>query len=111
MSKIYAVDLDHTLCIPNESGKDSFEKYGLATPIQSIIDKVNQLHEAGNKIVLYTARRMVTHSGDVQKVINDVGSITEKWLSEHGVQYDQLVFGKIYADVYLDDKALRPEEL
>ncbi|MNG12378.1 hypothetical protein D3C84_959880 [compost metagenome] len=54
---------------------------------------------------------MLTHAGDVQKVIDDVGSITEIWLSEHGVRYDELVFGKIYADVYLDDKALRPEEL
>lgn len=108
MKKVYAIDLDHTLCIPNENYKDSHNKYRLAKPIQSVIDRVNQLHDNGHEIVIYTARRMLTHSGDVEAVIADVGEITKEWLEEYGVKYDRIVFGKIYYDEIWDDKAVNP---
>lgn len=73
-----------------------------------MIDLVNMLYDEGNEIVLYTARRMLTHGGDVEAVIQDVGSITETWLKEHNVKYHRLVFGKIYYDVLIDDKAVYP---
>lgn len=108
MSKIIAVDLDHTLCIPKTG--DTYQKYAMADPIEKMIDHVNRLYDQGHRIVLYTARRMLTHDGDVSKVIADVGQITEDWLTLHGVKYHEIVYGKIYFDVLIDDKGYRPEE-
>ena len=46
---IIAVDLDHTLCIPNAKGEhnDSFLVYGQAKPITQNIEMVN-LHSAAH---------------------------------------------------------------
>ena len=108
MGKIIAVDLDHTLCIP-KSG-NTYEKYGLADPIEHMIQLVNRLYEDGHEIIIYTARRMLTHNGNVSEVIKDVGEITENWLKAHNVKYHRIVYGKLYFDVLLDDKGYRPEE-
>ena len=32
---------------------------------------------------------------------------TLQWLEQHGVTYDEIHFGKPYADVYIDDHAFR----
>ena len=49
---------------------------------------------------------MVTCNDDVQKTIEKIGKITEDWLDKHGVQYDELWFGKPYSStLYIDDKA------
>lgn len=107
---IYVIDIDHTICYPIEGGKTSYEKYGKAVPVTQIIGKIRRLHADGHTIILHTARRMVTHKGDVSKIIADVGSITENWLREHGVPYHQLVFGKPYGDFYVDDKNMTIDE-
>jgi len=36
--------------------------------------------------------------------------MTEKWLKDNRVCYDELIFGKPAADVYVDDKAVLPED-
>ena len=104
------IDIDHTICTPNDSQKDTFEKYGKATPIPEMIQSIRKAKEKGFRIVLLTARRMETHSGDINKVIEDVGKLTVNWLEEHDVPYDELMFGKPSAVYYVDDKALRPDE-
>lgn len=104
------IDIDHTICTPNDSEKDTFEKYGKATPILEMIESIRSAKEKGFRIVLLTARRMETHNGDINKVIEDVGELTINWLNDHGVPYDELMFGKPSAVYYVDDKALRPDE-
>lgn len=107
---IYCFDLDDTICYPNHEAKDTFEKYGNALPCLEIIEYIRALSE-DNQIIIYTARRMVTHNGDLQKIKEDVQEITENWLKEFEVPYDSLIFGKPYADVYIDDKALNVDDL
>lgn len=100
-------DLDHTICIPNLDEPDTYERYARAKPIQSVIDNINRLSKEGYYIIIYTARRMITHQGDIEKIKADVGSVTSKWLKDHEVEYNELVFGKPYADTYyVDDKAM-----
>ena len=110
---IYCFDLDDTICFPNHEAKDTFEKYGKALPCLEIIEYIRYIKtvSVGNTILIYTARRMVTHNGDIEKIKEDVQEITENWLKEHEVPYDSLIFGKPYADVYIDDKALNVDEL
>lgn len=107
---IIAVDLDHTLCVPNENGRDSEEKYGNAEPIEENIKKVNKLFKEGHKIIIYTARRMLTHKGNVKAVEEDVGQITRDWLRMNGVLFTDIVFGKIYYDLIIDDKAINVKD-
>lgn len=102
------IDIDHTICIPNDSVKDTFEKYGRAKPIPEMIDAIASAKKKGYRVILFTARRMSTHNGDINKVIEDVGDLTKQWLKDHNVQYDELIFGKPNAVYYVDDKAMLP---
>lgn len=104
------IDIDHTICIPNDSATDTFEKYGKAEPIHSMIDAIRKAKESGFKIVLFTARRMATHNGNINKVIEDVGDLTKSWLKDNNVPYDELLFGKPNAVYYIDDKAMLPNQ-
>lgn len=105
-------DLDGTLCWPNEGGRNSQEKYAQALPREDVIRVLRDMKESGWYVIISTARRMLTHCGDLEAVIRDVGELTAEWLEKHGVPYDELQFGKPYSSTwYVDDKALRPEEL
>jgi len=46
---------------------------------------------------------MSTCEGDVSKVFEKIGKITEDWLEKWKVPYDELIFGKPHADMYIDD--------
>ena len=99
-------DLDNTLVtFPKVDGD-----YSTVEPIQNNIDAVRYLYDMGHHIIIYTARRMRTHDGDVEKVVDDIGDITREKLSEFGIPYHELVFGKPYAQCYVDDLALNPYE-
>ncbi len=91
-SKKYVIDLDNTLCITNKTD------YANATPIKCKINMVNHLYEAGNFIVINTAR------GYESKI--DLRDLTEYQLKIWGLKYHALLFNKPAGDVYIDDKAL-----
>jgi len=92
-------DLDNTLVTFPKISKD----YTTVEPIQKNIDYLNFLRDKGNYIIIYTARRMKTHSGNVGKCISDIGKITIETLEKFGIKYDELHFGKPNADFYIDD--------
>jgi capsule biosynthesis phosphatase len=95
-------DLDNTLVtypvIPGD--------YSTVNPISKNINVCNQLKKMGHTIIIHTARRMKTHNGNVGKVTADIASITINSLNQLNIQYDELYFGKPYADYYIDDKAV-----
>lgn len=95
-------DLDNTL-VTYPKIKDD---YTTVEPIQRNIDYLNYLKECGNVIIIYTARRMKTHNGSVGKVVSDIGKITLDTLSKLNINYDEIYFGKPYADFYIDDLAV-----
>ena len=105
--KSIVFDMDDTICFPDHSKKDSYEKYGLAKHNLPLIEKMQQMADDGWYITISSARRMLTHDGDVEKIIADIGIITTSWLYRHGVPYNQIHFGKPYASTYyVDDKAM-----
>lgn len=106
--KTLVVDLDDTICIPNHDEKDTYRKYGLAKPIPEMIEALKAARKRDYKIVISTARRMLTHRGDINKVIEDVDEITTTWLNEFEVPYDEIQYGKPYGVYYIDDKAMLP---
>ena len=81
-----SVDLDGVLCrsVPPD-------KYASAQSIPENIEKVNKLFDKGWRIVIYTARGWFQYD------------MTEDWLKRHNVKYSQLVMGKVFAMMYIDD--------
>ena len=92
-------DLDGVIC---ELKKPS-ESYSDVKPKKKVIQKMRDLKEEGHYLIIHTGRHMRTCEGNVAKVIEKIGKVTEDWLEKWKVQYDELVFGKPYADVYIDD--------
>lgn len=90
---------------------DTQRRYAEAEPIWEMIQFLRILQLEGHKIIIYTARRMLTHNGDIAKIEADVGDVTRQWLSDYNVPYDLLVFGKPYGDFYIDDKAINVKDL
>jgi capsule biosynthesis phosphatase len=107
MTKSIVFDLDDTICFPNHKETDTHAKYGLARPNNSVIASMRQLKKIGYHITISSARRMVTHDGDIDKITADVGQVTIDWLQQYSVPYDELRFGKPYSSTwYVDDKAM-----
>ena len=105
--KSIVFDLDDTICYPNHSENDSIKKYGEAKPNLPLIRYMKELKSVGYYIAISSSRRMVTHSGDIDKIVADVGDITINWLKQYSVPYDELRFGKPYSSTwYVDDKAM-----
>lgn len=77
--------------------------YNLSTPREDGIAHVRRLYEQGHRILLFTARGTMTGI--------DWREITENQMREWGVPYHELHFGKPAADYYVDDRALREDEL
>lgn len=99
-------DLDNTLVTyPDVEGD-----YSTVRPIKENIKYARFLKELGNTIIIYTARRMRTHDGNVGKIMADVGKTTLETIDEFNIPCDELHFGKPYADFYVDDLAVKPQE-
>jgi capsule biosynthesis phosphatase len=97
-------DLDNTLVTNPTIAND----YSTVKPIVKNIQLLNYLKNDGHEIIIYTARRMTTHKGNIGKVIKDIAYVTINTLEKLDIQYDELIFGKPIADIYIDDKAINP---
>lgn len=92
-------DFDNTLVTYPKISAD----YTSVEPIKENIEFVRFLKKLGCTIIIYTARRMKTHNGNVGKITADVGKITIDTLENFEIPYDELYFGKPYAHAYIDD--------
>lgn len=72
--------------------------YEIAEPNIPMIHVINKLFDAGNEIILLTARGYVSGI--------DWRQTTEDQLNRWGLRYHELHFGKPNADYYIDDKML-----
>jgi capsule biosynthesis phosphatase len=97
-------DLDNTLVTyPTIPGD-----YTTVKPIGPMIENARRLHAEGHTVIIHTARRMATHKHNVGAVIRDIGKITLDTLEKFGIPYDEIIFGKPIADVYIDDRGWNP---
>jgi len=94
LGKTICVDLDGVLTYETE-GHDYLNR----TPNMPMIHKIRHCYHDGSRIILYSAR------------LKRDRKITIDWLTKNNVPYHELILGKPLADVYIDDKAKRPEEV
>lgn len=98
------IDFDGVICQLKESDSDS---YDILRPMPGAVEKLTQLKNAGHYLIIYTARRMKTHQGNLGAVMADIGRLTIEWLDRYHIPYDEIYFGKPWADIYIDDNAYR----
>lgn len=91
--KRFVFDIDGVI---TRDGKGT--DYTTALPNEPMIRIINDLYEAGNEIILFTARGYVTGI--------DWRETTQKQLKQWNVHYHELHFGKPNADYYVDDRML-----
>ena len=104
--KRFCFDLDNTLVTFPKILND----YATVKPKIKNIKFLNFLHSLGHHIIIFTARRMKTHKGDIKKVKKDIEQLTIKQLKSFKIKYDELIFGKPYAHFYIDDLSINPTE-
>ena len=90
-NKIFCIDVDGTICTQNC-------KYEESKPIYKCIEKINQLYDDGNEIILFTSRGY--YSGV------DWTDLLKQHFTDWGVKYHKLLQGKPYADYYVDNKVI-----
>lgn len=93
--QIVMLDVDGTLCVETCW---TAEECLNAKPRTDIIKKTNELYKTAF-VLIYTARQ------------EDLMPVTLQWLRKHGVMFHGWATGKKPADLYIDDRAIRPEEL
>lgn len=97
------IDIDGTICSLKQPG----EIYKDLLPLKGAAQKIKSLRQQGCYIIFCTARHMKTCNSNVGMVIAREGAALIEWLKKHEFEYDELWFGKPYAHVYIDDKALQ----
>jgi hypothetical protein len=99
--KRFCFDLDNTLVTYPTIKND----YSTVEPIKKNIKFLKYIKSFGHTIIIYTARRMKTHDGNVGKLLCDIGKVTFDTLEKFKIPFDEIYFGKPYADYYIDDLA------
>lgn len=102
------VDIDGTLTIHNTN-----RDYKDQLPRNDVIARINELHDYGVRIILYTARNMRTYNNNVGKINMITLPILINWLKEHNVKYDEIYTGKPWCGTkgfYLRRNGIRPKE-
>jgi capsule biosynthesis phosphatase len=104
MSRI-CIDLDGVIA----KLKKGDETYETVEPVPGAVEKLKSLRAAGHYIIIFTARHMKTCDGNPGKVVARLAKTTLEWLDRYEIPYDEVHFGKPWADVYIDDNAFRFE--
>ena len=80
--------------------------YTFAKPYTDRIQKINELHDAGHTIVLFTARGMNRNRGNHTKAYEQFYNFTLDQINRWGVKFHELILGKPSGDFYIDDKGM-----
>lgn len=87
------IDMDGTICTEMRQ----FSRC-LAEPKADAVQTINELYDAGNTIIIYSARTWVEYE------------MTVDWLKRYGVKYHQLFMGKPIGDIWIDDRAITAKD-
>ncbi len=106
MAKVAAmtmvIDLDDTICTTEN------RDYSASKPIWPTINKMREAREKGWKIIIHTARGQGRSNGDIESVREAVEGEVIALLKKYEVPYDEIIIGKPWAALYVDDKAMTP---
>jgi len=97
-------DIDNTILTYSEEigNTDGIE------PIPNMVNIIKKLHTDGHTIVLHTARGMKSSGSNLGKAAKKSLLNVLQTLESYEIPYDEIYFGKPWADLYVDDKAWNP---
>lgn len=98
------MDGTFTICF-DVDGTLIYDLYTNPTAIEKNVKFCNEAYHRGYKIILHTARGMLSKNGDPAKIELQRPHI-EKVLKDNSILYHELILMKPYADLYIDDKAI-----
>ena len=98
--KTICFDLDGVIC---KTKKNFYKK---SKPIKKNIKFINDLHDNGYKILIFTARFMGRNNDNVKKANKQGYKLTKTQLDSWGLKYSKLLLGKPSYDIFVDDKSL-----
>ena len=99
---IIAVDFDGTLC-----AKAQYPRFGKRNDF--LFDKLKSMQRQGWKLILWTCRtgkdleKAITFCSENGLVFDAVNQDIKTWVGK-----ERAGTGKVYADIYIDDKAVNP---
>ena len=107
MKHTYIIDVDGTICQATLQEDGTYD-YPNAAPFPHVIERINELHKAGNTIILFTARGMRTYEGNIEAIYETVAPVLDEWLRKHSVSFDRLIMGKPWGEnvIYVDNRNL-----
>jgi capsule biosynthesis phosphatase len=97
-------DIDNTILTYSESVGSSEG----VEPIPEMVEILQKLHKEGHTIVLHTARGMKSGGSNLGRVGKKSMMNVFNALERFKIPYDEIYFGKPWADLYVDDKAWNP---
>jgi len=89
------IDLDKTIT----QGKYDYPQYSKCLVNEEMVQWLRDRKVEGDTIIIHTARRLCDQV------------LTFEWLNKNNVPFDELIMAKPLADVYIDDKAIRFENI
>ena len=104
MQKVLAFDIDGVIC--NTVGSD----YKNSKPNKKAIEKINNLYDEGNKIIIFTARFMGRTNNNYKKAYELGYKFTLNQLQSWNLKFNKLILGKPSFDLLIDDKAFNYDE-
>ena len=96
------IDMDGTICKTRRTN----QSYSDVEPMEGVREALKELKRQGHYIIICTARHMKTCDNNVGKVVARQGKTFLSWLDKYETGYDEIWFGKPYADVYIDDNVI-----
>lgn len=88
------IDLDQTLRRLN------------AEPIKRWVGFIRKRYSEGHKIIVHTSRGMLSLAGKMEFIESAVRPVVERELARLKIPYHELIMGKPYGDLYIDDKSI-----
>ena len=95
--KTFVFDLDRTLIQDTNNNPTGIEKN---------IAFCNGLYNLGHKIIIHTSRGMLTNNNNIQEIEKKYSAKIKNILQKNKIKYHELIFGKPFADIYIDDKSI-----
>lgn len=103
LHKRIVLDFDDTLAFTSNRDWENAE------PNIALIEKCNELYNAGWQVDIFTARGSISCRSRVEAE-EKYGEQIRSWLERHHVKYHMLSFDKPLAAYYIDDKGITPED-
>jgi capsule biosynthesis phosphatase len=103
-ARTMVVDVDDTILVTQN------RDYANSVPKEDVVSKLREARDKGWYIILFTARGMGRSNGNIESVREEVAQEIESFCSRFCVPYNEIMLGKPWAAMYVDDKGLRPDE-